>query len=392
MKRVPWIMAAIGTLMVFPLSAKAITLNWGDGESITVDTDSIQGVEGVGGVPEDVITIILEHQTEIENALTQNGVTSADAEAAVAQAKSAYEDFMKGSSIKTTAPYTTAKNGLNDFSDVMVDVLPNTQIQQNVWANAWIGKIFPKPRFGFGINTGVSKLDITPLLSTADALGVDTGDIPDTLVWPTITADVRLGGFILPFDVGFTVMSFDSNTIGALGDAIDPVTFDFFMIGGDVRYAILKGGNLRPKVSAGLGVYHTSGSFAIDDDDAGAGLDFSSTSIVLNAQASIKLLFFVPFVGARLMFSSTTVDWSARANWANILDTSNDYIAQALAYGILPSTFSGGSESGFSDHVRPVLFAGFAFDLAVIDLTFSASYDFVSDIPSAAFSLRFALN
>ena len=386
MKRARFLsLGLIASVVVFPLSAEKVTLNWGNGETLTVDTDT--------GVPSDVIKIITEHKGEIESALTANDVDSTTAESAVTEAKNAYNSYVSSSSMKTTSPYTTAVNGLNDFADIMVDVIPNSQIQQNVWANAWIGYILPKPNFGFGINTGVSKLDLTPLVKVADALGMsDSKDIPETLVWPTVTADLRVGGFFFPFDIGFTAMSIDSNTISAVGNAIDPANFDFFMIGGDIRYAILKGGVLRPKLSVGLGAYYTKGNFGVEQDGSTAELDFDSTSIVLSTQASIKLLFFVPFVGGRLMFTKTNVDWKVHANWQSILGTSSSDIADALKYGILPSNFGDRVSSGFADHVRPVIYGGFAIDMFVVDLTVSGSYDFISEIPSGAVSLRFALN
>ncbi len=393
MKITKFLLAGLATLAVcFPLSAEQITLNWGNGQSVTVDTAALTTGD-VGGVPVDVVTIIKEHKGEIENALAANNVTSTQAQDAVNQAKNAYISYIKSSGMKTENPYTTAVNGLNDFSDIILDVVPNSQIQQNVWANAWIGNILPKPNFGFGINAGVSKLDLTSLVSVADALGMKDGDnIPETLVWPTLTADLRVGGFWFPFDVGFTAMSIDSSKISAIGNAIDPANFDYFMIGGDVRYAILKGGLLKPKLSVGVGAYYTKGNFGVEQDGSTAELDFNSTSIVLSTQASIKLLFFVPFVGGRVMFTKSNVDWKVHANWASILNTNDASINNALAWGILPSDFGDGVSCKFTDHVRPVLYGGFAIDMMVVDLTFSASYDVVSKIPSGAVSLRLALN
>ena len=378
---------AILALFAFPLAAGSITLTW-------VDKDGTTQTTPLNNIADDLVTLISQHKGEIESALTASKLSSTDVDAAVAQATKAYNDFV-GSNSSLKNPYTTTINGLNDFTDVILDAIPNAQIQQNVWANAWIGNLLPKPHFGFGINAGVSKLDLSPLASVADALGMsDSGSLPDTLVWPTVTADLRVGGFILPFDVGFTAMSFDSSKISSLEKAIDPAYFDFFMIGGDIRYAILKGGILRPKLSVGVGAYYTKGDFGVEQDGSSAELDFDSTSIVLSTQASIKLLFFVPFIGGKVMFTKSNVDWKMHANWASVLNTasSGDDISKALAYGLLPSDFKGGSESSFTDHVRPVIFGGFAFDMAVVDLTISGSYDFISKIPSGAVSLRFALN
>ena len=358
---------------------KNITLNWSNGETITVT------------VPDDLATIINEHKSDIEKALTGANITSAAASGYVNQAKDAYTDFLTKSGISTKTPYKTVVNGLNDLTDVMTDVIPNAQLQQNVWADAWIGHILPKPNFGFGVNAGVSKLKLDSLKSAGEALGMDMGGVPSTMVFPVATVDLRVGGFFLPFDVGFTISGLDTSKLGALDKAISPAYFDFFTIGGDIRYAVLKGGAILPKVSVGLGVYHMSGHIGAEKDGSAAEMDFSATTLSLSAQVSKKLVFFVPFAGARLMFTSSSVNWKAKANWAKILKT-NSNIQNAIDYGILPTHFSGGNDKGLFEHVRPVIYGGFAFDLAVIDITVSGSYDFVSSIPSGAVSVRFALH
>ena len=134
-----------------------------------------------------------------------------------------------------------------------------------------------------------------------------------------------------------------------------------------------------------------SGHIGAEKDGSAAEMDFKATTLSLSAQVSKKLVFFVPFAGARVMFTSSSVNWKAKANWAKILKT-NSNIQNAIDYGILPQTFSGGTDKGLFEHVRPVIYGGFAFDLAVIDITLSGSYDFVSSIPSGAVSIRFALH
>lgn len=363
------------------LWAKEITLNWGSNTK-TVD------------VPDEIANLALENQAKIEKALTDNNVSVSDFESVAGEVTKAYNDLVSNGTLKTTTPYTTAKNGLNAFSDTMGDIIPNSQAQQNVWANAWIGPLFPKPlHFGFGINAGITKLDLTALIETADALGVSMSGVPNTLVWPTITADMRLGGIKLPFDIGFTCMGLNSSI---LGDKLDPVSFNFFTIGGDFRYALVKGlDNFKPRVSVGAGYYFTKAGVGINSDKADASLNIKTHSIFMNAQASIKMLFFVPFIGTRVMFSNTNVDWKVRARWESILNSSNtdgDKLAKAASWGILPDQFGGGSSYGFFEHIRPVIYGGFSLDIAVIDLTFSVSYDFISKLPSGAFSFRFALN
>lgn len=352
-------------------------------------------VKGVDGevkidIPDDVYNMVSGRVDEINNALLENGVTKSQIQNAANMVNEAYVNIKNY--IPTDSPFTVAENGLNDFCDDLADVIPNSQTQQNVYAEAWIGKIFPGFHFGAGVNAGVSALDVSTLKDAALALGVDdVKDINDTLVFPTITVDARLGGIILPFDIGVTAMSIDTSKMDSVDKAIDPVAIDFFTLGADIRYAIFQGGFMRPKWSVGAGFYYTKGGVDVDDDTEKASLDFKSTTFMVNTQASIKLLCLVPFIGGRALFSKTSVDWKVNADWASIIakegDAYYDGVADALKWGILPSSFSG-SSSGFS--VYPQVFGGIGLDLLFLNLTVSGSYDIASKIPSAAVSVRVA--
>lgn len=376
--------AALAMLCAFAASGlfatdyKQITVKDANGTSVTID------------IPSDVFSLVEGRESEINEALKKYNVDAAkirNAETAIKDAYGSIKDY-----IPTDKPFTVAENGLNDFCDDLVDVLPNSQTQQNVYAEAWIGKLFPGFHFGAGVNAGVSALDVSSLKDAALALGIDdVKDINDTLVFPTITVDARLGGIILPFDIGVTAMSIDTSKMDSVDKNIDPVAIDFFTIGADVRYAILQGGFLRPKWSVGAGFYYTKGGVDVDDDTAKASLDFKSTTFMLNTQASMKLLCLVPFIGGRALFSKTSVDWKVKADWASIIvdnaDTYYDGVVDALKWGILPGSFSG-SSSGFS--VYPQVFGGVGLDLLFLNLTVSGSYDIASKIPSAAVSVRIA--
>lgn len=363
---------------LFATDYKQITVKDANGASVTID------------IPSDVFSLVEGRESEINAALKKHNVDASDIRKAESAVKDAYANIKKY--IPTDSPFTVAENGLNDFCDDLADVIPNSQTQQNVYAEAWIGKIFPGFHFGAGVNAGVSALDVSTLKDAALALGVDdVKDINDTLVFPTITVDARLGGIILPFDIGVTAMSIDTSKIGAVDEAIDPVAIDFFTLGADIRYAIFQGGFMRPKWSVGAGFYYTKGGVDVDDDSAKASLDFKSTTFMVNTQASIKLLCLVPFIGGRALFSKTSVDWKVKADWASIIaeegDTYYDGVLDALTWGILPSSFSG-SSSGFS--VYPQVFGGIGLDLLFLNLTVSGSYDIASKIPSAAVSVRVA--
>ena len=348
-------------------------------------------------VPVDLVDMINANKSTIEALLSEHNIDENKLGDIAREVTSAYNSI--GSSLGTTTPYTTAKNGLNDFAKVLNDTVPNDQIQQNVWANSWIGYLVQVgngkfcPRFGLGVNLGAASMDMKPIKATSSAFKMDLGGLPDLLAMPTITFDARLGGvkvndFELPLDLGFTLCTLNSSMFG-LDKALKDISFDYFSIGFDVRYCIWHPDVLDTKLSVGAGFYYTKGSVDVSGSDASAGLNFKTTNFTLNSQISTKLLFFRPFAGIRLMFTNSDTNWYAKGiKWSSILNSSNQQITEAIDNGILPSSFSGGAD-GFK--LRPVVQGGFAFDFAVIDLTFSASYDIPSSVFGGAFSLRFSL-
>ncbi|MCQ2241539.1 hypothetical protein [Treponema sp.] len=355
------------------------TITSSDGKQVTID------------IPADLAPLVEQNKTQIEKALKENGITEDKIKGAGDVAKSyeaqidqIYEDYKKRYP-QLTSPYADTIGQLNNFCDQLVDVIPNTQGFQNIYADAWIGKLIPSAHFGAGVNVGASSIDVSSLKKTAEALDINVGDIPDTLAFPTISADLRIGGIILPFDVGITAMKFDSSTVSAIENAIDPMNFDYYVIGGDVRYALLKGGMLKPKVSLGAGYYYTSGSVGVRNDKASASLDFSSQAYLLEAQASIKLLFLIPFVGTKLIYSKTDINWAVDAKWDQFIDSNASEFGNLIDQGILPSHFSGNS-SGSSFH--PQIFGGFGLDLFIMTATATVGYDLKSKIISGAISTR----
>lgn len=361
-----------------------------------VDSTTIK----IGGldvkVPNDLLEIVNQNKDSIDAAFKKYGVTQQEINNIEDKVLAEYDKLKSEYGFETDSPYTTARKGLDDFIDNLGDSIINTQALQNVWAESWIGMLIPNAKFGFGINAGLAALDISPLKDAADALAIDEAkDLQDTLAFPTVTADLRLGGFLLPFDIGFTASAIDSTKIDALDEQITPCEFDYYSIGGDLRYCVFKIGSkhINTRISVSGGGYYTKGSVKVadkDSSDSSATLDFSATTLFLGAQANAKFFCFVPFLGGRVAVAKSKVDWKVHADWLNILkDDSKGYVSKAIAYNILPSDFGESVESEWSVH--PQVYGGLGIDLFVLNITVSASYDFVKQIPGAAASVRFAL-
>ena len=177
-------------------------------------------------------------------------------------------------------PADKVSQGLEDFSIQLFDVIPNVALQQGVWPEAWIGNIFPSapPHFGLGLSFGAAELPIDGLNKALSQFNEVSGgasfpSLGDSLAFPTFTADARVGGVFLPFDIGMSFMRLPNMKF-------DNVTFDYLTIGGSLRYAILQDKIIIPAVSVGMGFMYNKGFVEVKvEDSAFVRSDFETTSI-----------------------------------------------------------------------------------------------------------------
>lgn len=277
-------------------------------------------------------------------------------------------------------PADKVSQGLEDFSIQLFDVIPNVALQQGVWPEAWIGNIFPSapPHFGLGLSFGAAELPIDGLNKALSQFNEVSGGasfpaLSNDLAFPTFTVDARIGGLILPFDIGISFMRLPNMKF-------DNVTFDYLTIGGSLRYAILQDKIIIPAVSVGMGFMYNKGFVEVKvEDSAFVRSDFETTSIFFEAQVSKKILFLVPFLGFRGVIAKSTNSWQ----W--------EYNATFEGYGTIGQVEKGTVNRGFGDRFHPQLFGGIGFDIFMFHANLSASYDFVSSIWGANLGLRFQM-
>lgn len=283
---------------------------------------------------------------------------------------------------------STINDGLDDFAGELGIAVPQAAVQQNVYADAFIGKVFPSvpPHFAVGFNAGLTHINTEGLADAADKLGIS--DVEDNYYFPVMNADVRIGGVFLPFDVGLSFMKLNSLETSAFGSDI---TVDFFTIAADVRYAILEDGLVKPGLSVGAGYSYNSGSFEIGNDDAEASVDYKVHTMYVSAQISKSLnipvvkIGFTPFVGVRAVLSKydNDYDWKVKNSTA---------VLAATATGIAYSGSGSNSQSTFGNF-QPQLYGGLGFNFMVVQLTGSVCADLRhlgtdSNLWSGALSLR----
>ena len=282
-------------------------------------------------------------------------------------------------------------DGLDDFSKELGFSIPQAAVQQNVYAEAFIGKVFPAvpPHFAVGIDAGLTHLNTSGLAKAADKLRIS--GVKDDLYLPVFNADIRIGGVIFPFDVGFSFMTLD---VGKLNSMDVDFTAEYTTFAFDVRYALLEDGLLFPAVSVGGGYSVNKGSFGASNSNAEADVDFSVHTLYAQVQASKTLnipvvkIGFTPFIGLRGLISNYTNDWSwkLKGSFAS---------AVSALDSVTPSGKGSASSDGFGGF-QPQIYGGLGFNFGFFQLTASICADLRhvggdSGLWSSAFSFRFKM-
>jgi len=231
---------------------------------------------------------------------------------------------------------------LEDFLVEINTALPDNAVVGGAWSDAYIGQIVGiPPHFGAGVAAGVSRFPVTALKTAIELTGED---LPvEELVLPNFAIEGRIGGFLLPFDIGLRG--------GLLPELqLNDVTIGYMNFGADVRYALLKGNLAMPSVSVGLGYYYTSGSVSymfdpndlVDFNYPGAeepnlpdqelAIDFSTQVIEAKAQISKGLIIATPYLGAAASLSMSEATYKL-INQTKTVSTADDPQLGMRIYG-----------------------------------------------------------
>ena len=255
------------------------------------------------------------------------------------------------------------KDGMDAFAEGMARELPfNAALGLN-WSNAHIGRLFPAapPHFGVGVSGGFSMMDLGTFAGLLDMVApVVSKDLAALggFAMPALMLEGRLGGLFLPFDLGVK--------IGFLPTAPGPFDrLDYFVVGGDLRYAVLKGNAVLPTVSVGVGINRLSGGaerglsggmefvhladgteHTIAVSDPTLGIDWETTTVDFKAQVSKSLLVVTPYLGFGASRGQSKVAYGLNADVSS--QTLGDDLKEVLAgFGISTDTVDGALR-GFS--------------------------------------------
>lgn len=135
-----------------------------------------------------------------------------------------------------TFSFSQFQTAFQDFASGVASALPLDSSVGLNWSDAYIGQF---PHFGLGATVGAATIPFSVVNKTITELG---GTIPSNLGFlstygvplPAYSIDLRIGGFVLPFDIGLKFGYLPSNVFSGNFSA------DYLLWGGDFRYMLLK--------------------------------------------------------------------------------------------------------------------------------------------------------
>ncbi len=317
------------------------------------------------------------------------------------------------------APVTSQNFSVDDineyfggFAGAVAQTLPMTAGVGLSWSDPYIGKF---PHFGVGLSLGVVALPQDSFDAVFDSLGMANPlnelNLPAAIgiPFPAYSLDGRIGGFILPFDIGVKV-GFIPDAVNAQGFLPEGMGLDYLMIGGDLRYALLEEKALIPEIAIGAGFTHLRGSietpmggsvqvqsiatavgtYDLQITDPSLSFDWQTDVIEAKVQIAKKILFIRPYLGAKASYAiskagggfMSTLQINDGTGWRAITDEDIEaiktYYEEVLGQPA-PDLSSTGfvifeDASGWSYQA----FGGVSFNLFFLHLDTQVMYNFLS--------------
>lgn len=329
----------------------------------------------------------------------------------------------------TDISFADLQADIQAFADGVASSLPlNASVGLN-WSDAYIGQF---PHFGVGLTVGASTIPFAAAEPVLEGLGLtDLANDPNLepllrfgMPLPAYAIEARIGGLIIPFDVGIKagILPPDWTPADSFpGVAVlQNLDLEYMNLGFDVRMPVVEERGLIPEVSIGGGYNYLRANIGlagiIGDLDIGTfkhptedqtwnvsmtdptvNYEWSANVIDLKAQVSKGLLFFRPYAGlgasvgfgrAGSGFESTLVGIT-EDEIAEINAAAEELGADAIIPELSGTSFylSAPMTGGWSFRA----FGGVAINLLIVKLDFTAMYDFLAGNYGATVGLRVQL-
>lgn len=284
--------------------------------------------------------------------------------------------------------------------------------------DAYIGKLFPsKPcHLAAGFSVSATLMDTSDLSQAvqdfqdgiteklnnkgaADSFSIDC-PVPSKIPLPSAVFAVRLGGIVLPIDIGvYGVSTF--NIIDDLSFKDFSADFNYSTFGFDVRYSVCEDKKLMPEVSFGAGYIYSniSTDFGLTaeypvkstytgytgDENArlnsSISLDSINHTLFASVQCSKKILIFEPYIGIKGFMTQTTskYDW----NYESYLgDNKDDNLSDKDSKDVTHD---------FGHNMSAQVFGGLGLQIKYFQLALNGAYNLTNNKVSASVGFNFKM-
>ncbi len=234
----------------------------------------------------------------------------------------------------TDTDFELLKETFQDFADALAPVLPfNSTIGLN-WSDAYIGQLFAlPPHLGVGVTVGATTIPYNAMKPVLDTFKV--GELPPDLQFmekyglpiPAYTVEARVGGLLLPFDIGVK--------IGLLPETLTedlPFNAEYILAGADIRIAILKETFFLPDISVGAGLNYLMGSVALSGL-LGSDMEVTDIEVPDKNDPNITHTYSLSLTDPKLAFSWETTVFDFKFEISKSLLIITPYIGAGATFG-----------------------------------------------------------
>jgi hypothetical protein len=297
-------------------------------------------------------------------------------------------------------------NALSTFAAETPKALPFAAGAGIDWSQAYIGNLidgnFPFIHLGVGAQVGATTI---PSASVVPLLGLIRLKLPPGLAFlplPFVVANARLGGLIIPFDIGIKAGFLPQN----LQNAVPGYTFGYQNFGIDARFPLVRENFLLPTISVGGGLSLMRAMVQADQlaQDVvvttsalpGRELTLTAPTLIMelgayNVEAKIQiskniLWLFTPYLGASVAYGKGTAQASLEST---IADSSGD-LSYWKNHGLNIDP-RGIHRQGEFGSLALKAYGGMSLDVLILKVDAQAMYDILSEAMGASIGVRLQL-
>jgi hypothetical protein len=271
--------------------------------------------------------------------------------------------------------------GLDTFTTDVPKSLPFAADSGIDWSSAYIGNLinadFPFVHFGLGATGGFTSIPATAFKPLVTGLGqsFDLSFVP----LPFVNINGRIGGLVLPFDVGFK-LGFVPSAFSSYGG----YQISYNTWGADVRYSVIKSNLVFPDIMVGVGVsglnagvtksfgkqaQYTVSTHTLTVTAPKLTVDLSSVEYEAKAQISKGILFVTPYAGLGVGYGTGNAKAGIKSN------VSDNLGSLAFWKTYLPDVSSTGfSQSSNAGVFNTRVYGGMSFDFLALKLDLQGQY------------------